>query len=55
MVGFRTGNDEVCAETGGGKARCTLDLGHLGFDIADTGKIDQVERILDLLAYVWQN
>jgi hypothetical protein len=49
VVGFWTSDDEICAETGGGEARSSLYLGHFALNIADTGKVDHVERILKML------
>jgi hypothetical protein len=37
VVGFWTGDDQICAEPGGGEAGCGFGLWHLALDVADRG------------------
>lgn len=46
MVGIWTSDNQIGAESSSGETWGALDFRHLAFDIADTGKIDQVEGVL---------
>lgn len=50
MVGFWACHNQICTEPGSRKTRGAFDLWHFGLDVADTGEVDEVERVLERLA-----